>query len=183
MNKLMVFMLMIWVFGQSFSWMLDGESGIAATVLSASLVKSATTATVTSTTGFPSAGRLFVNNEEIEYTGTTSTTFTGLTRGVNGTSDVSHASGSQALTEVSDAINRGAGFQVAKTQGAIGTLKFAVEQAGVLVSTVWKILAWDYSWLEGNALWIKYYLLYPLSFGTAVSVILAYMGARRGIFV
>lgn len=44
------------------------------------------TLTVVSTVGYPSAGTLLVGNEAISYTGTTSTTFTGLTRGAYGTS-------------------------------------------------------------------------------------------------
>ena len=36
--------------------------------------------TVVSTTGFPTAGYLFIGSEVIQYTGTTSTTFTGCTR-------------------------------------------------------------------------------------------------------
>lgn len=47
----------------------------------------ATTIRVSSTTGFKAWGRLLTSNgEEIEYTGLTSTTFTGCTRGLGGTS-------------------------------------------------------------------------------------------------
>ena len=40
-----------------------------------------TTISVASTTGFPSSGVLFIGQEAIKYTGTTATTFTGLSRG------------------------------------------------------------------------------------------------------
>lgn len=50
-----------------------------------------TTITVDSTTGFPAKGRLRIENEEILYTGTTSVTFTGCTRGARGTQAVAHA--------------------------------------------------------------------------------------------
>lgn len=40
-----------------------------------------TTITVDSTTGFPSTGKLEIGTEYVDYTGTTSTTFTGCTRG------------------------------------------------------------------------------------------------------
>jgi hypothetical protein len=50
--------------------------------------------TVTSTTGFDSAGTLHIGNEEITYTAIgSSTTFTGCTRGVGGTTAASIASG------------------------------------------------------------------------------------------
>jgi len=56
----------------------------------------ATTLTVDSTTGFPTSGTIFIYNstngvERIDYTGTTSTTFTGLTRSSNSTTASAHA--------------------------------------------------------------------------------------------
>ena len=60
------------------------EDTISTTTLDGSLSDSATV-TVASTTGFDSAGTMHIGNEEITYTGTTSTTFTGATRGAGGT--------------------------------------------------------------------------------------------------
>jgi hypothetical protein len=56
---------------------------------------SGTTINVASTTGFPSTGTNFiqVDNEEISYTGITSTSFTGITRNVRGTTNASHSNG------------------------------------------------------------------------------------------
>lgn len=61
------------------------------TLLSAVLSDVAVTATVYDTTGFPASGTLLVEGEEITYTGTTATTFTGLVRGTNGTTAAAHA--------------------------------------------------------------------------------------------
>ena len=54
-----------------------------------------TTINVASTTGFPSTGTNFIQvyNEEISYTGITSTSFTGITRNVRGTTNASHSNG------------------------------------------------------------------------------------------
>ena len=41
--------------------------------------------TVDTTAGFPSSGTLLIGSEQITYTGTTATTFTGITRGANST--------------------------------------------------------------------------------------------------
>jgi hypothetical protein len=56
---------------------------------------SGTTINVASTTGFPSSGTNFiqVGTEEISYTGTTSTSFTGITRAVRGTTRAAHSNG------------------------------------------------------------------------------------------
>jgi hypothetical protein len=69
------------------------EDEINSTTTSVSHTDSDTTITVVSTTGFDSAGNLFIGNEEITYTGTTSTTFTGCTRGAGNTTASSIDSG------------------------------------------------------------------------------------------
>ena len=53
----------------------------------------ATTATITvdSTTGFPSYGTIIIEDEWIDYTGVSSTTFTGCVRGQYGTTGATHA--------------------------------------------------------------------------------------------
>ena len=71
----------------------DQEDEINTTTTSTTHTDSVTTITVISTTGFDSAGTLFIGNEKITYTGTTGTTFTGCTRGAGGTTAASIDSG------------------------------------------------------------------------------------------
>ena len=71
------------------------EDEVDATTLNGSLSDSATTITVVSTSGFATSGVLFILGEQVSYTGTTSTTFTGCTRGANSTTAVAHATGVQ----------------------------------------------------------------------------------------
>lgn len=52
---------------------------------------SETTVTVDAAADFPASGAFFIEDEEITYTGKTSTSFTGCTRGANGTSKELHA--------------------------------------------------------------------------------------------
>lgn len=59
--------------------------------LTVGLTSSASTATVNSTGGFPAKGILFIDREQIGYTGTTGTTFTGLMRGFAGTTARPHS--------------------------------------------------------------------------------------------
>jgi hypothetical protein len=58
--------------------------------LNGAINNSVTTITVDSTTSFPATGRIDIDTELITYTGTTPTTFTGCTRGANGTTAASH---------------------------------------------------------------------------------------------
>lgn len=65
-----------------------------ATTLSANLASTETaTIEVASTTGFADAGRLLIDDEVIEHTGKTGTTFTGLTRHALGTDAAAHDAG------------------------------------------------------------------------------------------
>ena len=54
------------------------------------ITDAATTITVDDTTGFDDNGFIRIENELIQYTGKTATTFTGLTRGVGGTTAAAH---------------------------------------------------------------------------------------------
>lgn len=70
-----------------------------ATTLTGSMTNVSTTPIpVASTALFATAGHLLIGTELIAYTGKTSTTFTGITRGVYGTTNTSHSSGA-AVTE------------------------------------------------------------------------------------
>jgi len=61
-----------------------------ATTLNGAINNSVTTITVTSAAAFPASGRIDIDTELITYTGKTATTFTGCTRGANGTTATSH---------------------------------------------------------------------------------------------
>jgi len=72
------------------------EDEITTTTLSQSHTDSVTTLTVASTTGFDATGKVYVGSEIITYTAVgSSTTLTGCTRGAEGTTAATHASGVQ----------------------------------------------------------------------------------------
>lgn len=73
------------------------------TTLNGDLTSSATTITVASTDGFLSSGTIAIENEKITYSGKTSTTFTGCTRGTGDSSAVSHSSGKGVYTFIMEA--------------------------------------------------------------------------------
>ena len=72
---------------------INQEDEINTTTTSTTHTDSVTTITVASTTGFDSAGTIVIGNETITYTGVTSTTFTGCTRGASSTTAASITSG------------------------------------------------------------------------------------------
>lgn len=70
------------------------------TTLTGAMTNVSTTAIqVVSTTGFPAAGYLLIEDEIVQYTGKTTTTFTGITRGVKASTNKAHAIGKH-VTEV-----------------------------------------------------------------------------------
>ena len=69
------------------------ESGVFTSTLSSSINTSVTTLTMASASSFPSSGTVIIGSELITYTGVSSNTLTGLTRGANGTTAASHSSG------------------------------------------------------------------------------------------
>lgn len=58
-------------------------------------------ASVESTFELPGAGVLHIDDEQISYTATTPTRYTGLTRGINGTTAAAHASGTPVYVSIS----------------------------------------------------------------------------------
>jgi hypothetical protein len=66
---------------------------IAITILTSNVIPTDSTINVESTTGFQPAGYVVVENEIIQYTGITGTSFTGCTRGVFGSALTNHFTG------------------------------------------------------------------------------------------
>lgn len=64
------------------------------TTLTSSITNTQTTIPVVSTTGFSSSGDIIIEDEIISYTGITSVSFTGCTRGAHGSASSSHPNGS-----------------------------------------------------------------------------------------
>jgi hypothetical protein len=69
------------------------------TTLNGGINNSVTTITVVSTAGFPTTGQIRIESEVVTYTGITSTTFTGCTRGARGSANVAHSTG-VAVTKI-----------------------------------------------------------------------------------
>ena len=77
------------------------KSGQFTSTLSSSINTSVTSLTMASSSSFPSSGTVLIDSELITYTGNSSGTLSGLTRGASGTTAASHSSGAT----VTDASN------------------------------------------------------------------------------
>jgi len=86
-----------WVWGtvNGFTPVLVNED--ISTVLTQAVISTDTTLNVQTTDGFAATGWVQINEEAISYTGITSTTFTGCTRGYVSTQIASHAAGNEVI--------------------------------------------------------------------------------------
>ena len=82
------------------------EDEIVTTTLAEALDASETEIDLTSSTGFDSTGTIFIENEEITYTGISTNTLTGCTRGANGTTAATHDTGTSVAQFDNGAVPR-----------------------------------------------------------------------------
>ena len=104
---------------------------------------SATNITLTSTSGFPSAGRIQVGTELITYTGVSANDLTGITRAANGSTRAAHADAA-VVTNAADFVDWGEAASAAEVSLEPGL--WSLSNFGqVLVATIanGKTFTWD----------------------------------------
>jgi hypothetical protein len=169
-NNFFMFLLLVFVGGQMLSLFMEGRTGIANTPLTAGITEISPTLDVVDTSGFLPSNFVIIGDEDICYTAKTDTTFTGLTRGCNGTEAAIHSAGTLAYDEASGFLNRAVAMQQheATSEGGFGGWlkgKFAfVGVATAWASVVPQMLVWNYSYLDGAGIFLKL-PLYVLSAG------------------
>ena len=175
MTNLFMFFVFTFIAGQILSFMVDGSTGLGATELTANLTKTATTANVGNTDLFLAVDHFIVGEESICYGGKTDTTFTDLTRGCRGSSASAHGTGTRAYGEAAGLINQIIGFNLLQTLSQdgliIGAAKVAVQLPGAVANVFTKLVMWDFVYLEGPAVYLKY-MFYSLSAGLVFSLAL-----------
>ncbi len=113
------------------------------TLLNGAINDAVTTITVDSTEDFPSAGTINIGSEKITYTGITSTTFTGCTRGADGTSAASHSDNAEVkITTLCKSIRAFRSFLIALNITKDGVnfprvVKWSTEAATQTLPTSW----------------------------------------------
>ena len=91
---------------------------------------------VTSTTGFLPADDLWVDNEQMHYTGKTATEFTGLTRGINSTDATTHTNSTTVYTVNAGVINQIFGFSIGTLWNSWGLFALPVIGAKFFTQTI-----------------------------------------------
>lgn len=119
-----------------------------ATLLTNNLNTSDTTVLVTSTTGFPSKGLISIGDptsssfEIISYTGVTATSFTGCTRGADGSTAASHATGETVASAPAAANHNDLAAAIIAAETKLGTGSSTPVSGSVLGGTGTGTSAW-----------------------------------------
>ena len=173
MNWMLLSFGIMWMFGTLFGASMEGVSGIAATSLSGGLSSTAASATVTSTRDFPTAGWINIDQELIAYTGKTSTTFTGLTRGSRDTEAAQHTSGGRVFTEVSGLVNLGLDFRVVESKiPLVGETATLVMGGATFFKFLAKVIIWDWPYWDADFLGMPLYLIQIIFSIASISFVL-----------
>ena len=187
-------LFMFFVFATLCAAILDsvmgGTTGMSTTNLTANLSATGTTANVQNAEFFePAPAVVTIGDEIMCYQGKTDTTLTGLIRGARCadnarvTSDVTeHLSGRRVYSEAPGMLNDIIGFDIASNfseggpfgalKGAVSTIRLAPEFIAVLA----RMIMWDFSFLDGPYVYVRYLVLGALSGGLVLGGIKLVLG-------
>lgn len=188
----------LFVGGTLFSYAADGRSGFGSTVLTASVSATDWAMPVSSLTGFvpdthgvthvelDEPGQLEIaGSEMMEYTGGAYAPGEAAWACVDSTGQAQpypclivrrnspqpHEVGAHVYNENSAAINEFVGFRIGEQETPFGAIAFPFQLAGALADFIGKVVLWDYSFLEGNAVYFKWLICWPLSGMVIIAII------------
>lgn len=175
MNKLLVAMLFTFAICTIIAGIGENGLGLATTHLTQACDEDDFTLYVESTRGFLADGYVVIEGERIDYAGTTTTSFTGATRGgdwnAEETEPASHANNSRVYSEATNVLNSALGYHVFSSVSVFGMFSIPMPNPRIFTVTIPKMLLWDYPFLDGHMMLFKYILLYPLSAGFLMALI------------
>lgn len=173
--KLIAGFMILFFLGTLLSSIMEGGGGFVATSLTADITAASGTLTVRSTDGFFRAGYVHIGSEKVLYTGTTATTFTGCSRGYDGTTAATHSRGDSVYSPDMTVLNSALGFNVASTGGSVGEIGVLTMFKNFFFITLPKLITWDYSWCKVG--WTVYIRLVMAMISVGFLVYMVYIGA------
>jgi len=151
------------------SMFMDGNPGIVTAQLQTSLSETSTTIAVDSTAGFLDADFVVIDIEEICYTATTPTTFTGLTRGCRDTEAAPHIAGKRVYNDATGMVNRLVGFNILRSLADDGLIKgtiTVVTNVPTIAKAFVQMAIWDFPFFNApGVIYFKYIVLLAVSAG------------------
>ena len=178
MHKAVTFFLVMLIACSILGAIMQGGGGLVATELTSDVTADATTLPVTSTTDYLSADYVIIGEEKILYSGTTATSFTGCTRGYDGTTAEAHLEGSMVYTADASAINNALGFNIAAVQDTMGWWGTITIPFRFLFQTLPRIARMNMTFLTGSMAIIGW-VWFAMAAGFFITLALSLAGARR----
>jgi len=178
MNKLIVFFLFMMVGCGVLVGVVAGGGGVVLTTLTETINSTVTTLPVNSTTDFLDEDSVMIGSEEIYYTGTTATSFTGCTRGYDDTTAKAHIEGAKVYTQKAAGLNYALGFNIVAVQDNYGWAAIIAIPFLFFVNTVPQILKMSTQLLTGNLAIISVFF-YAMTAGFIITLALSIIGSRR----
>ena len=154
-----------------------GGGGVVTTYLSEDITAANTTIPVTTTTDFLEEDFVVIGNEKILYTGVTNTSFTGCTRGYDGSEAAAYEAGRKVMTATASAVNYGLGFNIAAVQDDLGWAATLAIPFMFFARTVPQIIKMSTNLLFGP-LAILSWIFYCMAVGFVVVLALMIVGRR-----
>lgn len=153
--------MVIFFFGTLGSAIIEGGGGFNTTRLAIDHNVGVTTLTVMNTSGFLKADYVFCGDEKIKYTNKTDTTFTGCTRGFDGTEAKAYSAGAKVYSRESEVLNSALGFNIASTGATVGEINIPIVLGNLFTVTLPRVVLWDYAWLkDGLFQYLRYFFMF-----------------------
>lgn len=178
MSKLITFFMFMFIGATILSAVMEGGGGVVSTPLTASIDNDDTTLSVTSTSNFLDEDYVYIGDEKIYYTGTTTNSFTGCTRGYDGSNAVAHGAGSMVYTKGASTLNNALDFDVATTADSMGVWATITIPYYFLTKSLPNIIAMNFSFLTGDMAIIGL-LFFAMGTGLIITIAISLAGGRR----
>ena len=187
-------LFMFFVFATLCAAILDGvmggTTGMSTSILTTDLSATGTTANVQNATFFePAPAVVTIGDEVMCYSGKTDITLTGLTRGKRCASNArttsvvaEHLAGRRVYSEAPGMFNEIIGFDVAASfseggfSGAIRGVVSTIRLAPEFILVLGRMVMWDFSFLTGPYVYVRYLVLGALSGGLVLGGIKLVLG-------
>jgi len=161
---------------------MEGETAFAVTKTIADITATDNVVAVRSTQDFLDLDDIYIERELVRYTSKNGTAFLSVSRGREGTEAVVHAANATVKNESANIINNLLGFNVAATASTYGSVKAVVGLGWNLIGAIPRMIAWNYSFLDGQLAMIKYLILWPISIGFVWGLVSMFLVAIQSIF-
>lgn len=179
MGKFVISYMLVYLLFSMLSSVMSGGGGVTATQLTANIDDDDTTIPA-STTGFLEADIIYIEGEEIPYSGKTANSFTGCTRGYADSDAESHTSGTVIYTKSTDVLNAAFGFNVIKTGEAYGTMGVVNIGFRFLTRGISELASFNFAFLTGDWIYFRYIGM-AIGFGLIIVFAIMAMGTAFGI--